>query len=922
MRACPSCGHANADDADFCASCGEYVRWENTQVVSAVTPAVEKEEPPPAQQEQAAAAQPPAPAEAAPPPAQPAPPAAQPPAAQPPAAQPPPPPAPAPPAAQPAPPAPAPAQPAAAPATPAAAPAPAAPAAAPAVAQLPPDEVMLNLRLPTQESATGEPVFTSIEAGGRASVLLFIRNQSRIVENYRLRVEGLPESWWTIVPDTVYLVPYGTGGTYEQEVEVVLHPPRSPEAEARPWNLQLVAHSTAQNAEARSAFATMTILPYLQVETELRPERRGGRRKAKFDLTVANKANARTGVNLVARDDEGLCKFEFGEPELAVDPGQTTTTPLVVRPPRPMWIGRPADRRFQVTAQPLGSDQPVIPRMAAYRQKPWLPWWLAVVVPVIVAAILLLLPHKVKVPDLGKVKGPLAAQQMLIKKGLILNPQIIQQVTPLARPGSIVGQAPKAGATAKRGSQVTIQVALPAAGGAKAVPDLTGQTPGDADRVLREAGMALGAVTPQPPDLKGKIAGQLPSAGTKVKPGTVVNVFEAVPKKGDNGKKVKGKAPKGVIAPPGAAAAAVAGGSIVLPKILGQPAAKATAAISQAKLVPVPITAFATGKPGTAVGTLPDAGSKVAQGAQIKVLISAGYPRLAYAAGGAIVIANGGTGKQIAKITGGSGQGSDPTWSADGRLVFRSGDPGQLFLVSKPGKGAKAQAISDASENLHDPTFAPKGDALAAIKQNNAQGGDGDLCFMRVSGSSKVQPGCIPDPQWNLGNRIAWAPDGKSILVYGNQKPATNALLLYESSQAFSTNPSDWGAGKPVTDITKTGEGAFSAAFAPDGKRVAIVATQGSSFQVAITKVGDWLLAQAKRLPVNACDAAWRPDGGELLVESFLPGCSSQSGFQIARVDPKNPNQVTILVRQGSDPAWESLSLKTAPPSPGQAPSP
>ena len=201
--------------------------------------------------------------------------------------------------------------------------------------------------------------------------------------------------------------------------------------------------------------------------------------------------------------------------------------------------------------------------------------------------------------------------------------------------------------------------------------------------------------------------------------------------------------------------------------------------------------------------------------------------------------------------------------------MFRSGDPRQLFLVSKPGKGAKAQAISDASENLHDPTFAPKGDALAAIKQNNAQGGDGDLCFMRVSGSSKVQPGCIPDPQWNLGNRIAWAPDGKSILVYGNQKPATNALLLYESSQAFSTNPSDWGAGKPVTDITKTGEGAFSAAFAPDGKRVAIVATQGSSFQVRDH--------QGRRLAARPGQAA----AGQRLRRRVAPGRRRAPGREL-----------------------------------------
>src|SRR4051794_683878 len=37
MRTCQSCGKENPDDADFC-SCGEYLRWEPTGFVQAITP--------------------------------------------------------------------------------------------------------------------------------------------------------------------------------------------------------------------------------------------------------------------------------------------------------------------------------------------------------------------------------------------------------------------------------------------------------------------------------------------------------------------------------------------------------------------------------------------------------------------------------------------------------------------------------------------------------------------------------------------------------------------------------------------------------------------------------------------------------------------------------------------------------------------
>ena len=99
---CPSCGQENADDVDFCAGCGSYLRWEPTR---AATPAVPPPAPRPPAAPPAAAAPPPAAAPpAAQPPVQPAPaPAPPPPQAQPAQAPPPPPPQPQP-QAQPAPP--------------------------------------------------------------------------------------------------------------------------------------------------------------------------------------------------------------------------------------------------------------------------------------------------------------------------------------------------------------------------------------------------------------------------------------------------------------------------------------------------------------------------------------------------------------------------------------------------------------------------------------------------------------------------------------------------------------------------------------------------------------------------------------------------------------------------------------------------
>ena len=271
MRTCQSCGAENPPDRDFC-SCGEYLRWEPTGYMQAITPDMAAEAAAVSADAANQVAPPPAPEPAAPAPPPPAPGGAQVTPAVPPApgggnghGQPaaPPPPPPAPTAA----PVPAVTQQPAVPARPVnktlvrgAVPA-QPPAAAPPQQHEP---ATIVLRLPDGEYAKGETLHQAVEPGQRDRVLALIRNQSGIVDNYDLRVEGLPQDWWSIYPGTVYLVPFGSGGTYEQEVEIHLHPPRGPEAEARVWDLQIVADSKAHLTVAATAPLALHIAPYIE----------------------------------------------------------------------------------------------------------------------------------------------------------------------------------------------------------------------------------------------------------------------------------------------------------------------------------------------------------------------------------------------------------------------------------------------------------------------------------------------------------------------------------------------------------------------------------------------------------------------------------------------------------------------------------
>ena len=162
-----------------------------------------------------------------------------------------------------------------------------------------------------------------------------MRNQSRVVDNFDLRIDRLPREWWTATPPMVYLLPYGSGDDYEQEMQIDLHPPHSPDAVAKVWDLQVIVDSRALGAQGERPVA-MDIAPYRDTATQVRPERAKGRRFGSFDVTVTNHANAPALVALEGVDPDGDLEFGFNRPPQEIPPGTSITTPMRVRPPRPL----------------------------------------------------------------------------------------------------------------------------------------------------------------------------------------------------------------------------------------------------------------------------------------------------------------------------------------------------------------------------------------------------------------------------------------------------------------------------------------------------------------------------------------------------------------------------------------------------------
>jgi PASTA domain-containing protein len=448
IRECPNCGHPDHQQRDFCARCGEYLRWELTEEQPVRAPAARPE--PKTAVQSVVAPQP-------------------------------------------------------------------APARPPVEA---PKPVLLHL---FATSATVAP-------GSRGSLTGTIRNQSGVVDNYDFRVSGIPQEWVTL-PPTAYLLPFGSAEGHEQSFELGLMPPRTPEAEARAWPFTLEAVARTTGEVAARADATLVIEPFHELEVKARPQRRRGRTRATYELEVHNRGNADATVALGAADTDDACDIRIDPPAVRTAPGGRTSARLRVSPRRTLWWGRPVDHAIELQAALREARQPITaPPQLAFRQLPWIPWWVPALVIVLIAlaiALLALRGEQIVVPE---IRGQTVeqAQQTLVDAGLESTPRVQEQV--VADPGQVgrvIAQNPAAGEEIDSDDALILQAGV--ANQVVGVPDLRGATRDQAQQLLSQSGLTLGAIEPADAPGDAVVDFQNPAAGESANLGSPVNLILIAP---------------------------------------------------------------------------------------------------------------------------------------------------------------------------------------------------------------------------------------------------------------------------------------------------------------------------------------------------------------------------------------------------------
>ncbi len=187
----------------------------------------------------------------------------------------------------------------------------------------------------------------TVQAGNSVTLPIILLNKGSTVEQVQLSVHGIPDVWLPTTVPPVRLLP-----GMQQEVSVIVRPPRSPNsrAGAYPLVVRATGHETSERlGEARG---TLMVEPFADFATGLHPQRIHAGQVAQ--VTVRNKGNAPETYRVTWQDRGSALAFRPPDVQLTVTAGQDVATEFRARPRRRRWLG--GSEAFSFTARVTSSQ--------------------------------------------------------------------------------------------------------------------------------------------------------------------------------------------------------------------------------------------------------------------------------------------------------------------------------------------------------------------------------------------------------------------------------------------------------------------------------------------------------------------------------------------------------------------------------------
>jgi hypothetical protein len=180
-----------------------------------------------------------------------------------------------------------------------------------------------------------------------AQALVTIANKSRLIERYLLKVEGIPEDWYSLSTEDLRLDPGAS-----QQVPLRITPKTGAGMPAGEYTFRVrVAPHRFPDSFAEVG-GQITIAGQAAFDARLVPAQAEGR-KEKFKLTLANTGSVPISLWMEGTDSEGMLKFKFPPPP-HLDPGEEAVVPVYVGARRNGALGQPESFDFRLKVGPAG----------------------------------------------------------------------------------------------------------------------------------------------------------------------------------------------------------------------------------------------------------------------------------------------------------------------------------------------------------------------------------------------------------------------------------------------------------------------------------------------------------------------------------------------------------------------------------------
>nr|HPL29952.1 FHA domain-containing protein [Anaerolineae bacterium] len=253
----------------------------------------------------------------------------------------------------------------------------------------------------------------TVDPGGSVTLTVTVLNQGPVVDHLHVAVTNLPPGWLPTAAPVVRLLPGA-----RQPVALVIAPPRRPESKAGAYPVTVRVSSQDAPGQFAEAQARLTVTPYAQFRSELRPQSlRAGR---PGQVQVENQGNTPQTYTIRWQDRAEELAFEPAQWQLTVPEGQTETAQFRARPGKRSLVGGQTNRAFTADiASPAGEKQTLSGEVATRALIPsWLPPLLLVALMAGAALVFMLLMQGHKPPAIqtlyAQPADPVAGQPVTI----------------------------------------------------------------------------------------------------------------------------------------------------------------------------------------------------------------------------------------------------------------------------------------------------------------------------------------------------------------------------------------------------------------------------------------------------------------------------------------------------------------------------